>query len=136
MAALALGAVGVWMGTRFIATPEAYGHLNYKEKIVQIDEEGTVVTRAATGKPCRLIRNEFTKAWEKREHEILPFPAQFLKVGRPGTILGREEGDVDRGVLAAGQSAALVSSIKPARQVMEEIVEEAEAVLARLAGAS
>jgi len=136
VAALALGAVGVWMGTRFIATPEAYGHLNYKEKIVQIDEEGTVVTRAATGKPCRLIRNEFTKEWEKLEHEILPFPAQFLKVGRPGTILGREQGDVDRGVLAAGQSAALVSSIKPARQVVEEIVEEAEAVLARLAGAS
>src|SRR5438093_1515494 len=47
-AALALGAVGVWLGTRFIATPEAYGHVNYKNKIVAIDEEGTIVTRAAS----------------------------------------------------------------------------------------
>src|SRR3989454_10649160 len=52
VAALALGAVGVWLGTRFIATPEAYGHANYKSRIVAMDEEGTVVTRAASGKPC------------------------------------------------------------------------------------
>ncbi len=45
VAALALGAVGVWLGTRFIATPEAHGHVNYKSRIVAIDEEGTVVTR-------------------------------------------------------------------------------------------
>ncbi|HTG11388.1 MAG TPA: nitronate monooxygenase, partial [Candidatus Eisenbacteria bacterium] len=51
VAALALGAAGVWMGTRFIATREAFGHDNYKRKIAAIDEEGTVVTRAVSGKP-------------------------------------------------------------------------------------
>ncbi|MEK7709462.1 MAG: nitronate monooxygenase, partial [candidate division NC10 bacterium] len=134
VAALALGAVGVWMGTRFIATPEAYSHQNYKDRIIQIDEEGTVVTRAATGKPCRLIRNAFTKSWEGREREIQPFPAQIYAVGREATIRARELGDVEHGSAACGQSAGLIRTIKPARQVVEEIMAEAEAVLARLTG--
>lgn len=133
VAALALGAVGVWMGTRFVATPEAYSHQNYKDRIVRTDEEGTVVTRAATGKPCRLIRNAFTRSWEGREGEIRPFPTQFLTVGREATLRARELGDVDHGSAACGQSAALIHSLKPARQVVTEIVAEAEAVLARLA---
>ncbi len=54
-ASLALGATGVWMGTRFIATEEAHAHVNYKDKIASISEEGTVITRAHSGKPCRLI---------------------------------------------------------------------------------
>jgi enoyl-[acyl-carrier protein] reductase II len=54
VAALALGAVGVWMGTRFIATAEARGHDNYKRRITEIDEDGTVVTRAHSGKPNRM----------------------------------------------------------------------------------
>ena len=54
---------------------EAYGHDNYKKSIVAIDEEGTVVHTGATGKPCRAIRNDFTREWEKRTAEIQPFPA-------------------------------------------------------------
>ena len=60
LAALALGAEGVWMGSRFVASIEAYAHSNYKNKIVEIDEEGTTITRCHSGKPCRLIRNKFT----------------------------------------------------------------------------
>ena len=60
IAALALGASGMWMGTRFVASEEALAHDNYKSKIVEINEEGTVVTRCHSGKPCRLIRNRFT----------------------------------------------------------------------------
>ena len=99
-----------------------------------IRPDGTVVTRAATGKPCRLIRNAFTKSWEGREHEIQPFPAQIYVVGREATIRARELGDVEHGSAACGQSAGLIRAIKPARQVIEEIMAEAEAVLARLTG--
>jgi enoyl-[acyl-carrier protein] reductase II len=134
-AALALGAVGVWMGTRFIATVEGYGHDNYKRKIVAIDEEGTVVHRGATGKPCRAIRNSFTREWEKRGAEILPFPLQAQRVGFPAAIRAREEGDVDNGHAACGQSAALITRIEPARDVIERLVTEAEAVLSRLGSA-
>lgn len=131
-AALALGAQGVWMGTRFIATPEAYCHDNYKQRVVSLDEEGTVVTRAASGKPCRLIRNNFTREWEKREAEIQPFPVQAARVGRGAGILAREKGDVDNGNAPCGQSAGLIRGIVPAGEVVRRLVTEAEAVLARM----
>jgi enoyl-[acyl-carrier protein] reductase II len=133
VAALALGAVGVWLGTRFIATPEAHGHINYKDKIVSLDEEGTVVTRAASGKPCRLMRNNFTREWERREAEILPFPVQAARVGRPAAILARDAGDVENGNAPCGQSAGLIHDIRPAGDVVRSLVEEADEVLARLA---
>lgn len=133
-AALALGAVGVWMGTRFIATHEAHGHDNYKKKIVSIDEEGTVVHRGATGKPCRAIRNSFTREWEQRTGEILPFPLQAQRVGFPAAVRAREEGDVDNGHAACGQSAGLIKEILPAREVISRVVSEAEGALSRLSG--
>jgi enoyl-[acyl-carrier protein] reductase II len=133
VAALALGAVGVWIGTRFIATPEAYCHDNYKQKVVAIDEEGTVVTRAATGKPCRLIRNSFTREWEKRESEIQPFPIQGARVGRAAGLRARELGDIENGNAPCGQSAGLIHGLMPAREVIERLVAEAEAVLGRIA---
>jgi enoyl-[acyl-carrier protein] reductase II len=132
-AALALGAVGVWMGTRFIATHEAYGHDNYKKKVVAIDEEGTVVHRGATGKPCRAIRNDFTREWETRTAEILPFPLQAQRVGFPAAIRAREEGDVEGGHAACGQSAGLITDIVSAREVIERMMAEAEATLQHLA---
>jgi enoyl-[acyl-carrier protein] reductase II len=116
------------MGTRFIATHEAYGHDNYKKKIVAIDEEGTVVHRGATGKPCRAIRNDFTREWEKRTAEILPFPLQAQRVGFPAAIRAREEGDIENGHAACGQSAGLITEIVPARELIERMVAEAEAI--------
>jgi len=132
VAALALGAVGIWIGTRFIATHEAHGHDNYKKRVVALDEEGTVVTRAASGKPCRLIRNSFTRSWERREAEILPFPIQAARVGRAAGILAREDGDVDNGNAPCGQSAGLVRDIRSAGEVVDALVGEAEAVLAKM----
>jgi enoyl-[acyl-carrier protein] reductase II len=135
VAALAMGAAGVWMGTRFIATREAHGHENYKKKIAAIDEEGTVVTRAVSGKPNRQIRNAFTREWEGREAEIEPFPIQYERVGKPASIRAREQGDVEHGSAAAGQSAGLVRDIRPAADVVVSIAEEAEAILRRLGAA-
>jgi enoyl-[acyl-carrier protein] reductase II len=132
VAALALGAAGIWIGTRFIATREAFGHDNYKNKIVAIDEEGTVVTRAASGKPCRVIRNDFTREWDKRQAEIQPFPVQFERVGKPMAILAREQGDIERGSAACGQSAGLIHEVLTVRDVIARIIDEAEATLAKL----
>jgi enoyl-[acyl-carrier protein] reductase II len=134
VAALALGAQGIWIGTRFIATPEAYCHDNYKRKVIAIDEEGTVVTRAATGKPCRLIRNNFTREWEGREREIQPFPIQGALVGREAGLRAREAGDIENGNAPCGQSAALIRGIVSAGAVVDGLVREAEEVLARLGG--
>ena len=132
VAALALGAHGVWMGTRFIATKEARGHDNYKQRIAEIDEDGTVVTRAHSGKANRMIRNGFTKAWEGRDGEIKPYPLQLREVGEPASYRGRIEGDVDMGVLACGQSAGLIDRVEAAGDVVRAIAAQAAAVLARL----
>ena len=129
VAAMALGAKGVWMGTRFIATKEARGHQNYKQKIVDIDEDGTVVTRAHSGKPNRMIRNNFTESWVGREHEIKPFPQQLKEIGEPRSVDGRIHGDTESGVLPAGQGAGLIDSIPSAAEVVENVIEEARKLL-------
>lgn len=129
VAALALGADGVWMGTRFIATEEARGHANYKSRIVEIDEDGTVISRGHSGKPNRMIRNGFTQSWEGRDGEIKPYPQQMIEVGNPASQRGRMEGDVENGVLPAGQGAGIIGAVKPAGDMVREIMEEAREVL-------
>ena len=131
-AALALGAQGVWMGTRFIVTEEALAHQNYKTRITAINEDGTVVTRAHTGKPCRLVRNQFTDSWAGREDEIEGYPLQAIRVGHAASERGRLKGDVDNGVLPAGQSAGLIEEVLPAGEVVRRTVDEAAEVLQRL----
>ena len=76
-AALALGADGVWMGTRFIATPEARGVIGYKDALLAAAEDGTVISRAFSGKTMRVLRNEYTQFYEDNPGELQPFPAQL-----------------------------------------------------------
>ena len=131
-AALAFGAQGVWMGTRFIATAESRSHDNYKHRIADTDVAGTVVTRAHSGKPCRLIDNGFTRGWAGREAEIKPFPLQAMEVGHPASERGRIEGDVEAGVLPAGQSCGMIGDVAPAGEIVRRIVEEAAAAMQRM----
>lgn len=133
-AALAFGAQGVWMGTRFIATPESISHPNYKRKIVDAPVSGTTVTRAHSGKPCRLIANQFTASWAKRQDRIKPFPLQILEVGHAASDLGRLQGDVENGVLPTGQSCGLINEVEPAGDIVRRIVEEAVAAMDRMRG--
>ncbi|MCB1510631.1 MAG: nitronate monooxygenase [Hyphomicrobiaceae bacterium] len=129
VAALAFGAVGVWLGTRFIATAEARGHDSYKRRITEIDEDGTVITRAHSGKTNRMIRNAFTDSWVGRENEIKPYPLQLREVGEPASHRGRIEGDVENGVLPCGQSAGLIDRVEKAEDVVRSLADQAAAVL-------
>lgn len=133
VAALAWGAQGVWMGTRFIATRQANVHANYSGRIAEIGTGGTVVTRCHSGKTCRLIRNDFTDSWEGREADIRPFPLQLQEFGGPASILGRLDGDTDNGSLPAGQGSGLIHEVKDAGQVVADVMAEARAILDRLA---
>ena len=91
-ASLALGADGVWMGTRFIATPEARAVPGYKDALLSIGEDGTVITRGYTGKTCRVVRNDYTQYWEEHTDELQPFPAQFMRSMNDGANhLGADE---------------------------------------------
>ncbi len=126
--AIAMGAVGVWMGTRFVATHEAHAHVNYKNKIVEADEDSTLITRAYSGKPLRTIRNKFTDEWETRQDEILPFPRQF-KHSADVYVVARRDGDTDRGSMPCGQGCAMVTELLPAAEVVRRVVAEAEEAL-------
>ncbi|MDT7944627.1 MAG: nitronate monooxygenase [Dehalococcoidia bacterium] len=132
VAALALGACGVWVGTRFVATHEAFAHQNYKQKILQATEEDTVVTRAFTGKDCRVIRNRYVELWQDRQAEIQPFPFQMM-VDPEKMEAAVLHGDTDMGIMPAGQIAGAVREVKSAGDIVREMMEEAEAVLSRLA---
>ena len=129
-----MGAAGVWMGTRFIATNEARGHANYKQKIVDIDEDGTVITRGHSGKTARVARNRFTEYWAEHEADIKPFPYQLREVGEPHSVLGRMQGDVDMGVLAMGQSAGIIDEVQAAGDVVRNIISQARGILRGFGG--
>lgn len=132
VAALALGACGVWVGTRFVATREAYAHDNYKRKILEANEEATIVTRAFTGKDCRVLRNAYAEAWENRKAEIKPFPLQMMVDGEKMTAAMRE-GNTDLGLMPTGQICGAINEVKSAAEVVREMIEEADEVLRRLA---
>ena len=85
-ASLALGADGVWIGTRFIATPEARSTPGYKDALLRTAEDGTVISRAFTGKTLRAVRNETTQYYEEHPDELQPFPEQMLEAVEEGTL--------------------------------------------------
>jgi enoyl-[acyl-carrier protein] reductase II len=135
VAALALGAQGVIMGTRFIATPEAQADRRYQEAILRSGESDTVRTRCYTGKPARAIRNPYNQAWERRANEILPFPAQVGVSIQEGVMdyMGVGRGtDPERTFMPAGQGMGLIREIKPAAEVVRDVMREAEETLEEL----
>ena len=135
-ASLALGADGVWVGTRFIATPEARAVDGYKETLLATAEDGTVVSRAYTGKTCRVVRNDWTQRFEKHPDELLPFPQQIVAAIEAGAShLGAPEGtvvDVGREFMPAGQGVGAIDALVPAAELVARFVTEAEAALARI----
>jgi enoyl-[acyl-carrier protein] reductase II len=134
VAALALGAQGVVVGTRFVATPEAQAAPQYREAILASAEADTIRTRCYTGKPARTIRNRYNEEWERKADQIQPFPMQVGISIQEGVMdyMGSGRGaDPERSFMPAGQGMGLIRQIKPAGEVLADIVREAEAVLAR-----
>jgi len=136
-AALSLGAVGVWMGTRFIASVEAHAGEMYRQTIVEASDEDTVRTRCYSGKPMRVKKNPYVEDWESRPGDIQPFPMQAMismRNNAMGGIGGQIEGlDADRSCFAMGQSAGGVHDVRPAGEIVASIVAEAEAAIDRVA---
>ncbi len=129
--ALALGAQGAQMGTRFVCSDECIAHPRYKQKILEADDRSTVVTGQTTGYPLRGLQNEMTDQFlaveqggaSREELELL---------GSGRMYLGLIEGDIEEGSLLAGQIAGLIKGIKPVRVIIEEIVAEAEKIITSL----
>jgi enoyl-[acyl-carrier protein] reductase II len=133
-AALSLGADGVWVGTRFIATPEARSVTGYKEALLRSSEDATVVSRAYSGKTMRVVRNTYTDWFEAHGDELERFPAQLGRsIADKAFHLGGDEDtievDPERECYPAGQGVGAVSSLVPAADLVRRFVREAEQAL-------
>jgi enoyl-[acyl-carrier protein] reductase II len=135
-ASLALGADGVWIGTRFIATPEARAVNGYKDTLVATPEDGTVISRSYTGKTCRVVRNEWTQHYEDHPDQLEPFPAQAFASSRAGVNhLGAPDGtevDVAREFMPCGQGVGAIHDLVPAAELVRRMLDEAEQAMDRL----
>lgn len=138
-ASLALGACGVWMGTRFIASEEAHAAQSYKDTVVGASDIDTTRTRCYSGKPMRCRTNEYIKDWEARPEDIQPFPGQAILstqtgvIGGIGGIVDEAKLDGDKSCFAMGQSAGGVQEVLPVADIVDNIMREAEAAIEGMA---
>jgi len=131
-AALALGAAGIQMGTRFICTVECQAHPNYKRKILEAHDRATMVTGGSMGHPVRSLRGPFVRRFEEMERAGAS-EADVMALGTGSLRVAMEEGDLERGSFMAGQTAGMIDDIPTVQALIERIITEAEAALHRAA---
>jgi enoyl-[acyl-carrier protein] reductase II len=127
-AALALGAAGVQMGTRFICTTECPAHQHYKQRIVRAHDRATLTTGDSFGHPVRSIRGPFVRRLEALEREGIS-EEEFVNFGAGTLRAAIVDGDVSQGSVMAGQSAGLIDDVLPVADLIDQIVAEAEATI-------
>lgn len=127
LAALALGAKAVQIGTRFVCTDECIAHDNYKQAIVKSGDRDAIVTGRSTGHPVRVIKNKFTRSFLKMEKENMT-AEELIKAGEGALEKAAISGDIDNGTIMAGQISSLICDVKPCKDVIEDIISEAEEV--------
>ena len=129
-AAMALGAVGVQMGTAFLSCPEAGIHPEYKKALMSAEDDTTTVTKAFSGRPARGLRNRFITEMEKSDAPLLPFPLQNNLTSALRKAAAEAE-DTDFMSMWCGQSAALSRGL-PAAELIKTIIYEYTTALAGL----
>ncbi|CAE6331113.1 TPA: nitronate monooxygenase [Listeria monocytogenes] len=131
VAALALGAKGVQIGTRFLATDECPVHPDFKAAVIKASDRDTMVTGRKAGAPVRSIKNKMIKEYIRLEEENADRDTlEELTLGSLRKAV--QEGDTDNGSVMAGQIAGLITEIKPCKDVIEEMMTDAKNVIAGL----
>jgi nitronate monooxygenase len=133
-AALALGAEGVFLGTRFAAARESGIFPDWRDKLLAAGPEDVVISRAATGRPARAVRNRLVAAMADGTRAGMPplaFPHQAVALA-PITAAARERRDADFVYLAAGQGIGALTQAEPAGEIVAKLVEGTLAALERL----
>ncbi len=131
LAAMALGAEGVQVGSRFVATPEASSHSNFKEEILKAEQGATILTLKELT-PVRMMKNPFYKKIQNLYQKGASVEQLSFALGRGRAKKGMFEGDLSEGELEIGQVAAQINSIKPAAEVVQEFIEEYNKTIDRL----
>ena len=127
-ASFMLGAEGVQMGTRLVVADESIVHDNYKDRIVKAKDIDSVVTGQSTGHPVRCLRNQMTKEYIKKEQEGVPFE-ELERMTLGSLRKAVMDGDILNGTVMAGQIAGLVSKRQSCKEILQEIMTEAEKLL-------
>lgn len=132
LAAMVLGADGVQVGSRFVASHEASSHPNFKEMVVKAGEGDTILTLKELA-PVRLLKNKFYQDIE-RMYQSSPSKEDLIGLlGRARAKKGMFEGDLEEGELEIGQIAGLIHEIKPAAEIVKEMIKEFERAKAEVA---
>jgi len=132
LAAMVLGADAVQVGSRFVASDEASSHINFKKKVIEANEGDTILTLKELA-PVRILKNKFFEEIQKL-YDTRPNREELLKLlGRARSKKGMFEGDIDDGELEIGQIAGLIHDIKPAAQIVREMMAEFELAKAEVA---
>ena len=125
LAAMVLGADAVQIGSRFVATPEASSHQNFKDMVVEAKEGDTVLTLKELA-PVRLLKNKFFEDVQEL-YTKTPSKEDLIELlGRARAKKGMFEGDLEEGELEIGQISGLIHDIKPAAEIVKEIIEDFE----------
>ena len=127
-ASFMLGAEGVQMGTRFVVADESIVHDNYKDRIVKAKDIDSVVTGQSTGHPVRCLRNQMAREYIKKEQEGVPFE-ELERMTLGSLRKAVMDGDILNGTVMAGQIAGLVSKRQSCKEILQEIMTEAEKLL-------
>jgi enoyl-[acyl-carrier protein] reductase II len=135
LAALALGAEGVQIGSRFVASEESSAHPEFKKKIVEAGDGGTFLALKQIV-PVRLLRNSFLDQVQHLEHSCATPEELKELLGKGRAKLGMFDGNTGEGELEIGQVAALISQVKPAGEIVREIIQDYKQARAELSQAA
>ena len=129
LAAMILGAEGVQMGSRFVASEEASSHLNFKKAVINSQEGDTILTLKQLT-PVRLMRNHFFKQVQEAENRCVSKEELIQLLGRARAKKGMFEGDLEDGELEIGQVSAILKDMPPAAFIVENVKKEFSEALA------
>ena len=128
-ASFMLGAEGVQIGTRFLASEECQIHQTFKDLVVKAKDTDSVVTGRYTGHPCRNIKTKFSKMLANGEKEGTLTPEQFEEVTLGSLRKAVQDGNVEEGSFLCGAIAGMINDIKPCKDIIEEMMSQAEKLM-------
>lgn len=128
-ASFMLGAEGVQVGTRFLASDECVIHPTYKELVVKAKDTDSVVTGRSTGHPCRNVKTKFSKMLASGEKDGTLTPDKFEEITLGSLRKAVQDGNLDEGSFLCGAIAGMITEVKPCRDIVEEMMGQAEKLL-------
>ena len=128
-AALIMGASGIQVGTRFLVAEECSVHDNMKEKLIEAVDTDTIVTGLTLGGAVRGIKNKFSTEFVQKENEGNTSKEELIRLATGTNKLAAVDGDVENGMMQAGQTLTVLNKVEPVATIIEDIIQQARETL-------